>query len=233
MKTVTLDIETIANASAMIRAGYEPQPGEFAPWPLHEIACASLFSVERSGFEEPRFDLRSFSRGHMGEAAIIANVERSIENAQQIITYNGQAFDLPVLVTRAVVHDLHVPTLARLSDRCRPGLHLDLHDRVKGAGPGVKLAHLCAAFGIPAKEGGTGECVANLAAAEDWVSIEQYCETDVIATWLAAQMWDSRDLPGNGLSSWRSLRSWLADSPTSNRQLDAFGKACSDIMAQA
>jgi hypothetical protein len=222
MKTVVLDIETIPNVEAMSRARYVPEPGEFAPWPLHEIVCASVFTVESSAYEQSRFDLLSFSRRKMTEAGIVASVERAVEDAQQIVTYNGQAFDLPVLVTRALVHELHAPTLARLSDRCRPGLHMDVHERIRGSNAGVKLAHLCAAFGIPAKEGGDGRCVADLADAGDWIAIEHYCETDVIATWLLAAMWDSRDLPGHGAARWLELSRWLAEQLINNPYLVGY-----------
>lgn len=227
MKTVVLDIETIADTAAMARAGYVPDDGEFAPWPLHELACASVLIVQKVGLNEPTFDLRSFSRGEMSERAIVANVERTIEDAQQIITYNGQAFDLPVLITRAILTKESIPTLARLNDRCRPGLHYDLHQQVKGAGAGIKLAHLCAAFGIPAKMGANGESVAGLAAAGDWSGIENYCETDVLATWLAVQMWESRDLPGHGLEQWRLLDRWMPQFPNANPLLCEFRNALS------
>jgi predicted PolB exonuclease-like 3'-5' exonuclease len=224
MKTVVLDIETIPNVEAMSRARYVPEPGEFAPWPLHEIVCASVFTVESSAYGQSRFDLRSFSRRETTEAGIVASVERAVEDAQQIVTYNGQAFDLPVLVTRAVVHELHAPTLARLSDRCRPGLHMDVHERIRGSNAGVKLAHLCAAFGIPAKEGGDGRCVAELANAGDWPAIKHYCETDVIATWLLAAMWDSRDLPGLAAARWLELSRWLKLCGTANPRLVGFDR---------
>jgi hypothetical protein len=227
MKTVVLDVETIADTAAMARAGYVSAEGEFAPWPLHELACASVLIVRKLGLNEPTFDLRSFSRGEMSERAIIASVERIIEDAQLIITYNGQALDLPVLVARAILNDESIPTLARLNDRCRPGLHYDLHQQVKGTGAGIKLAHLCAAFGIPAKMGANGESVAGLVAAGNWAGIEHYCETDVLATWLAVQMWESRDLPGHGLEQWRLLDRWMARFPIANPLLGEFRNALS------
>lgn len=225
MKTVVLDIETVTDSAAMARAGYIKEEEEFPPFPLHELACTSVLVVETRRYDEPDFKLLSFSRGEMGERGIVASVERAVEDAQQIITYNGQAFDLPVLVTRAILTGEEIPTLARLNDRCRPGLHYDLHQQIKGVGAGIKLAHLCAAFGIPAKIGGSGENVAGLAAAGDWTAIEHYCETDVIATWLAAQMWQSRDLAGHGLQQWALLDRWLAHHPTANPELAAFRQA--------
>ncbi len=222
MKTAVLDIETIADRRAMERCGYREEDGVFAPWPLHQIACASVLTVCRVGLDDLAFDLHSFSRGQMHERGIVASVEWAVEDANQIITYNGRAFDIPVLLSRAILTDEDVPTLARLGGRSRPGLHYDLHEQIKGAGGGIKLAHLCAAFSIPAKTGGAGESVARLAAGERWLEIEHYCQTDVLATWLAAQMWDSAENPGFGRGRWKLLSHWLASRPPDNPRLAAF-----------
>lgn len=222
MKTVVLDVETIADPLAMERCGYEQEEGVFAPWPLHQLACASMLTVHGSANGRLEFDLRSASRGEMSERGIVATVERAIEDADQVITYNGRAFDIPVLLTRAVLADEFVPTLARLAHRCRPGLHYDLHEEVKGPGGGIKLAHLCAAFSIPAKVGGEGSGVAELAAQGRWRAIEHYCESDVAATWLAAQMWDSAENPGYGRERWTVFARWLAHRRPHNPRLKPF-----------
>lgn len=224
MRTVVLDIETVADRDAMDRCGYQDDPELFAPWPLHRLACASTLTVAGTAMTGLSFDLRSYSLHQMTERDIVANVERAIENADQVLTYNGRAFDIPVLLARAVLMDEYVPTLARLGSRCRPGLHVDLHEQVKAAGAGVKLAHLCAAFAIPAKIGGGGDSVASLAADRRWLDIEHYCETDVVATWLAAQMWDSAENPGFGRERWQFLASWLRSRPLDNPKLAAFGE---------
>ena len=222
MRTVVLDTETIADRDAMERCGYCEDPDVFAPWPLHQLACASVLTVAGSAMTGLTFELRSYSVGKMTERDIVASVERAIENADQVLTYNGGAFDIPVLIARGVLNGKNVPTLARLASRCRPGLHLDLHQEVKGADGGVKLAHLCAAFAIPAKIGGRGDRVADLAADGRWSDIEHYCESDVVATWLAAQMWDSAENPGFGLERWQLLASWLRSRPLDNQKLAAF-----------
>lgn len=221
MKTIALDIETIADTRAMERCSYV-ETDNFAPWPLHRIACASVLSVDRAGRDDLAFALQSFSLGAMSERAIVANVEQAIEPADQIITYNGRAFDIPVLLTRAILAGEHVPTLARIGHRCRPGLHYDLHDQIKGPAGGIKLAHFCAAFGIPAKIGGDGTHVAELAAQGRWRGIEHYCETDVVATWLAAQHWEGADWPGHGRERWKKLADWIAADTPPNPLLDQF-----------
>jgi hypothetical protein len=98
---------------------------------------------------------------------------------------------------------------------------MDLHDDIKGFAGGIKLAHFCAAFSIPAKIGGDGSDVAELAAAGRWIDIEHYCESDVVATWLAAQMWQSSESPGFGRERWSALGDWLTSS-TNNPRLAAF-----------
>lgn len=222
MKTVVVDIETIADREAMARCGYREEEGVFAPWPLHRIACASTFAVSRAADDDLAFDLRSFSLEGLSEREVVAKVEHALAKADQVVTFNGKGFDIPVLLARAVLADEDVPTLARLGNRCRPGLHFDLHEQVRGMGPGIKLTHLCAAFSIPAKIGGDGENVASLAAQERWREIADYCETDVVATWLAAQMWDSAERPGFGRERWQQLAGWLRSKPLCNPRLAAF-----------
>ena len=222
MKTVVLDVETIADRSAMERCGYEEDEGVFSPWPLHQLACASVLSVRSAAYTDIAFDLRSFSRRSMGERGIVASVERAIEGADQILTFNGKAFDIPVLLARAIVAEEFVPTLARLGHRCRPGIHRDLHEELKGSGGSIKLVHLCAAFAIPAKVGGAGDHVAKLARGGRWLDIEHYCETDVVATWLAAQMWESSECPGFGRERWEALARWLEAMPPGNPRLREY-----------
>lgn len=235
MKTVVLDLETIADRCAMARCGYQEEEGAFAPWPLHRIVCASTLTVCRTRTDDLSFDLRSYSLKDMSERAIAASVERAAESADRIITYNGRGFDIPVLLARAILADEHVPTLARLGHRCRPGLHHDLHEQIKGTGGGIKLAHLCATFSIPAKIGAVGDNVAELTAKENWSAIEHYCETDVIATWLASEMWESSENPGYGRSRWTLLARWLRSRPQDNPKLAAFcevpSRAASSIPA--
>lgn len=220
----------IADQDAMNRSGYREDPEVFAPWPLHRLACASTLTVDRAGITGLTFELRSYSLREMTERGIVASVERTIEDADQILTYNGSALDIPVLLARAILAGEHVPTLARLCNRCRPGLHLDLHEQIKAGAGGIKLAHLCAAFSIPAKIGGGGDCVASLAAEGRWRDIEHYCETDVVATWLAAQMWDSAENPGFGRQRWEVLADWLNSRPLDNPKLAAFRKVPNPAM---
>lgn len=215
-KTIVLDIETIADECVMDIAGYVPAHDIYPPWPLLQIACVSLLTIERVGFDERTFTLSTYSRAEMNERVILTEVERALGSADQVVTYNGRGFDTPVLLARAARCELDVPAITRLHSRVRPGAHLDLLDVVSayGASPRPKLAHLCAGLRIPVKLEATGGGVAALAAAGDWRAIGRYCETDVVATWLAWQLWDGTQFPGQGRERWSMLADWIrSDQP--------------------
>lgn len=109
-----------------------------------------------------------------------------------------------------------MPGLIRAGSRAHAGYHSDLLDQVTGFGAAVrpKLVELCAGFGIPAKLDVAGSSVAALAAQRDYGRIARYCETDVVATWLAAMMWGSLHDAESGIACWRELADWvLSDQP--------------------
>lgn len=45
--------------------------------------------------------------------------------------------------------------------------------------------------------------------AGEWKRIADYCETDVVATWLAAQMWRGAQVSGQARESWEQLAAWI------------------------
>jgi predicted PolB exonuclease-like 3'-5' exonuclease len=210
MRTITLDIETIPDAAALTRIG---DPGDgFLPWPLHALACVSLFTVDSSSTAPWRFAIQTFSRADLSERAILSAVEDRIGRADQVVTFNGRGFDAPVLMARAAVTGVPTPTIAQLHGRgTRPHFHLDLLDEVCGgrSAPRIRLAHLCATFDIPVKLEAAGDDVAALAAAGAWDRIGRYCETDVVATWLALQAWRGSRQPDERDLAWRSLAEWI------------------------
>lgn len=210
MKIVTLDIETIPDPAACALVGVDPSDG-FPPWPLHQLMCVSLLTVQRDSSHRCHFDIETYSRTQHGERGIVASVERAIADAQQLITYNGRAFDIPVLLARAIATNEYAPTLVKAGRRAHAGFHLDMMDAVSagGAAPRPKLAHICAALSIPVKMEAAGGGVAELAAAGDFGRIQRYCETDVVATWLLSQLWQSAELSELGLDQWAALAEWI------------------------
>jgi predicted PolB exonuclease-like 3'-5' exonuclease len=220
MRTIVLDIETIPDSDAVARIADPEQ--DFLPWPLHTLACVSLLTVDNSSITPLRFDICTFSRAHLSERAILSEVEDRIEKTDQVLTFNGRGFDAPVLMARAAVTGVYTPTIAQLHGRnARPQFHLDLLDEVSGyrAAPRVKLAHLCAAFGIPVKIEAAGDDVASLAAVGAWDRIGRYCETDVVATWLALKAWRASQQPDERNLAWHSLAEWIQRNQPSHAHL--------------
>lgn len=211
MQTVSIDIETVLDEGAATRCGYTPTD-EFAPFPLHEIVCASAFSVTRTVDGEMLYAVESFSRRTMSERAIVASMEEAVADANVVVTFNGGRFDLPVLVTRAMLHEVCVPRLIDLQNRSRVGRHCDLFDEVKREAEPVSLAQLCAPFSIPVKQRPAAR-VGELVALSDWPALETYCEMDALACWLAAQFWTKVQDPGLARESWRGLADWIRREP--------------------
>lgn len=163
-----------------------------------------------------RFEIETLSRETTGERGIIAELEQMIAGAAEVITFNGRAFDVPVLLARAAVTEQAVPNLAKLYRRECVGTHADLLEEVTcyRTAPRMKLSQLCAALSIPAKLDVAGGDVGQLACDGEWKRIADYCETDVVATWLARQMWQGNQMDGLGRERWQELSDWiLGDQP--------------------
>lgn len=220
MQVVTIDIETILDEAAARRCGFEPSD-EFAPFPLHEIVCASAFTVTITNTGETLYAIESYSRRSMSERAIIASVEQAVADATYVITYNGFGFDLPVLATRAMVHEVYVPRLLELRNRSRIGRHHDLFDQIKREAGPVSLSQICAPFRIPVK-GSPASRVADLVGAGSWEELEGYCESDAVACWLAFQFRERVEQPGLARSIWHELACWIAAEPVQSLKLGSF-----------
>ncbi|MFD1788468.1 ribonuclease H-like domain-containing protein [Sphingomonas floccifaciens] len=207
---IVLDIETVADLNACENAGVDPAAG-FPAWPLHQLLCVSLLTVQRDRDQRHKFGIETFSRSMMSERAIVAEVERRLEGCRSLLTYNGRGFDIPVLLARAAMTGEHTPMLLRAGSRSNAGFHTDLLDEItcQGAAVRPRLIDVCAGFGIPAKLDLAGTSVAELAAQGHYGRIERYCESDVISTWLAAQMWRSTQSSHPGIEHWRELAAWI------------------------
>lgn len=213
MKTLVLDIETRPDVAACARACSDPNAG-FPPFPLHEILCVSILEVVRSGWDVAHA-IDTYSRIDLSERGIIDAVEERVREAQCVVTYNGRGFDVPVLIARAAVCGLIVPAINTLIIRTT-GRHEDLLDEVSfnRAAPRMPLSALCAAFHIPVKVEAHGSDVTALAETGDLARVGRYCETDVVATYLAQRMWRSAQVRGTGIEDWTNLAAWIrSDQP--------------------
>ncbi len=115
------------------------------------------------------------------------------KNLSRLVSFNGKSFDLPVLKYAAMKHEVEAAWLYKMGDKWNNynqkyslDWHCDLADAFSdfGASAKVKMNELCAAFGLPGKIGVDGSQVMQMFDAGQLQEIRNYCETDVINTYL-------------------------------------------------
>jgi len=112
--------------------------------------------------------------------------------------WNTSGFDLPVLLTRALVHHIsvgefytHGDYLKRYVDRSHRDL-MDLQSHY-GATARLSLDEMAAVLGIPGKLTTHGNEVSTLYQAGDLATIHAYCQHDVLTTaWVYARIAEHR-----------------------------------------
>ena len=96
-----------------------------------------------------------------------------------LVTFNGQAFDIPFLYMRGLVHGLDFSALLPREKWSK--LHVDLYEHLGGKwGLNAKLAEICWLLGIDCISGTGGE-VQNLYDNQDFQKIIEHCTGDVEA----------------------------------------------------
>ncbi len=144
--------------------------------------------------------LRVWSIGEpdAGEAELVQRFFDGIDRfTPTLVSWNGGGFDLPVLHYRALLHGIQAPRywehgeddssfrynnyLSRYHYR-----HTDLMDVLAGYQPraNAPLDEVATMLGFPGKMGMSGDKVWDAFQAGDIVGIRNYCETDVLNTYL-------------------------------------------------
>lgn len=180
-------------AKAMFALRRQDNGSDFLPHEQHRIVAISC--VLRS-----RDSLRVWSLGEpqSSEQELIERFFDGIERfSPDLVSWNGGAFDLPVLHYRALKAGIQAPRywetgnedasfrynnyLSRYHWR-----HIDVMDVLSGYQPRARasLAAIAALLGLPGKLGFSGDKVADAYLAGDIVAIRRYCETDVLNTYL-------------------------------------------------
>ena len=187
-----LDDAAVADAMAAKRRA-ETGGNAFQRLHLHRVAVISV--VYRGG---DQVKVWSLGDERLDEATTLQRFFDGIERyAPTLVSWNGSGFDLPVLHYRALLHGLQAPRywetgltdqsfrwnnyLNRFHDR-----HTDLMDMLAGYQPRAfcgldDLALLC---GFPGKMGMHGDAVDAAIADGRFGEVRDYCETDVLNTWL-------------------------------------------------
>lgn len=207
---VTFDIETIVDE--------EPADGSFPPWPRHRpVAAAFLTAAAWGGHAEFRLDTIACEPGH--EADFYREVDRRLPTGGTIVSFNGRAFDAPVLRLSAMAAGVFdVGNIARLAQANRYGReHADLCELLGsyGAARGHPLSSLCERLRIPVKTSVSGSDVGALWRAGDREAVLRYVSEDVLATyvlWLHHIAFRHAD-PALLAEPLAALARWLQTSP--------------------
>ncbi len=207
------DIETIPDSKAIcklkgIDANQLTEDEQFDLARLHRRAEAGndfmrhhlhrIVAISACVYINGKYKVASLAEKDDDEKTIIERFFRLIDNYKPVIvSWNGNGFDLPVLHYRSLFHKISAPTywdvghfdsnnkwsnyLSRFQWQ-----HIDLMDVISGyqartVAPLNDIAKLC---GFPGKLETDGSAVLELYQANKIDAIRDYCETDVLNTYL-------------------------------------------------
>jgi 3'-5' exonuclease len=163
--------------------------------PLHQHRVIAISCVMRA---DDGLKAWTIGKADAPEKEIIQRFFDGIERYMpQIVSWNGGGFDLPVLHYRSLIHGVVAPKYWDMGDDDRDfkwnnyisryhSRHLDLMDllalyQARANAPLDDLAQLC---GFPGKLGMDGSQVWNAYQRGEIEAIRNYCETDVMNTYL-------------------------------------------------
>lgn len=187
-----LDDDAVVQAMRHIRM-QETGGSDFQRHYLHRIVAISVL-LDRDG------DLKLFTLGEPedDEAQAIKRFFDGLDRFTPVlVSWNGGNFDLPVLHYRSLLHGVAAPRYWETGDedtsfRYNNYLsrfhwrHLDLMDVLAGFSPRAfaPLDEVAALLGLPGKMGMDGSKVWDAYRAGEIQAIRDYCETDVLNTYL-------------------------------------------------
>ena len=177
---------------------------DFPRQPFHKIVAISFVEaeIERDGMHE-RYHLSGVRSGgeiDFTEEKLVQGVYQFLNRAKpRLVSYNGRNFDLPVMKFRAMKYGVSAPWLYRSGDkwnnytsRYSADWHCDLLDVLKDFGAmqgGLKLDEVATVLGLPGKVGVDGSQVSDMYDRGEIGAIRDYCETDVLNTYLVYLHW--------------------------------------------
>jgi predicted PolB exonuclease-like 3'-5' exonuclease len=163
--------------------------------PPHQQRVVAISALMRS-----REGVRVFSLGdeQSSERELVQRFFDGLERySPTLVSWNGSGFDLPVLSLRALKHGLSAARYWEVGDKDRDfrynnylgrfhWRHVDLMDVLSGYGASgrASLEHISQLLGLPGKLGMSGAEVWPSYLRGDVAAIRNYCETDVLNTYL-------------------------------------------------
>ena len=180
-------------ASAMFFKQQQKSGSDFLPLHQHRIVAISV--ALRTG---DTFRVWSLGEKESEEAELVRRFFDGIDRyTPDLVSWNGGGFDLPVLHYRALKHSIQAPRYWEHGDGDREfrynnylsrfhWRHVDLMDVLSGFQPRARasLDQAAMLLGFPGKLGMSGDKVWDSCLGGGIGDIRDYCETDVINTWL-------------------------------------------------
>jgi len=192
-------------------------------FPQNQYECHCSLLIENQGVHE------LWPPGERTEKELIqAFIDKIAELNPQLVTFNGNSFDLPVVRYRAMVHSVAAPGLSvrpyfnRYTDDA-----IDLCDALSSFSPQGKatLHELCKVMGLPGKPDAiNGGEVASYCQEGRIKEVADYCETDIVNTyriWLRYELFRGNLSPTQHLFSERNLEGFII----SRHESDSFREA--------
>jgi predicted PolB exonuclease-like 3'-5' exonuclease len=187
------DISDEDVATAMAFKQLQKSGSEFLPLHQHRVVAISV--ALRTG---DSFRVWSLGDEDADEAELVRRFFDGIDRySPDLVSWNGSGFDLPVLHYRALRHGIQAPRYWETGDSDRDfrwnnylgrfhWRHVDLMDvlagyQVRGR---ASLDQTAVLLGFPGKLGMSGDKVWGKFVAGAIGEIRDYCETDVLNTWL-------------------------------------------------
>ena len=170
----------------------------FPRQPFHKVIAISFLEADitrdSKGEQYTLKELRSGGKADADEKTLLEGFFQYLAKLKpRLVSYNGRTFDLPVLKYRAMLHGITAPWLYHSGDkwnsyhsRYSMDWHCDLLDAMSdfGASARCKLNEICAVLGYPGKIGVDGSMVTPMYDEGRIKEIRDYCETDVLNTYL-------------------------------------------------
>ena len=187
-----LDAEGIAQAMFHLRA--QKTGSEFLAHHLHRIVAISVTFRGRGD----EFKVWTLGDEQASEKEIIQRFFDGIDRyTPTIVSWNGSGFDLPVIHYRAMLHKIAAPRYWDMGEDDKSfkwnnyisryhTRHTDMMDlqALYSGRANAPLDELATLYGFPGKMGMSGGKVWEAYQAGKLSEIRNYCETDVLNTWL-------------------------------------------------
>lgn len=211
MSVLVFDIETIPDletgrrlhgleglddgdtARAMFHLRRNEAGHDFLPLHLHRVVAISCVLATRDSVK-----VWSLGEPEADEAELVKRFYDGLDRyTPDLVSWNGSGFDLPVLHYRALAHRISAPRYWEMGESDQSfkwnnylsrfhWRHMDLMDILAGYQPraAAKLDQVAALCGFPGKLGMDGSKVFDTWLEGNIGAIRDYCETDVINTYL-------------------------------------------------